>query len=296
MGSSSSKVAVSSVKLVTKKQPNKNTRNLVLNPRFCQSIFDNNNEFCYQKDVQHLRKYMFSDSNLKPTSMSKKKVLENELIKYINLPQSETKVLTPKTSKHLEAILVHLKSQTSLQKPFLVSDIIETKLENIYERNNALQQQHQSLLLTSWLKSCVHYIYSIFRFKLTPKTLRKNPNLKPISGLDRAHKLSLSLAVGLWKHIYGHPYVKKDRKKIIACALNLDSNMDYTSKHTNRTVHVKFDKEISDAVKSKGQVPISSGAKLRVKQVLSALSKIEKRSPEMSDFCGKCRKELMKLL
>ena len=221
---------------------------------------------------------------------------QDELIKYINLPQSETKVLTPRTSKHLEAILVHLKSQTSLQKPFLVSDIIETKLENIYERNNALQQQHQSLLLTSWLKSCVHYIYSIFRFKLTPKTLRKNPNLKPISGLDRAHKLSLSLAVGLWKHIYGHPYVKKDRKKIIACALNLDSNMDYTSKHTNRTVHVKFDKEISDAVKSKGQVPISSGAKLRVKQVLSALSKIEKRSPEMSDFCGKCRKELIKLL
>merc|ERR1739844_603803 len=112
MGSSSSKVAVSSVKLVTKKQPNKNTRNLVLNPRLCQSIFDKTNEFCYQKDVQHLRKFMFSDSNLKPTSMSKKKVLENELIKYINLPQSETKVLTPKTSKHLEAILVHLKGQT----------------------------------------------------------------------------------------------------------------------------------------------------------------------------------------
>ena len=82
---------------------------------------------------------MISDSNLKPTSMSKKKVLENELIKYINLPQSETKVLTPKTSKHLEAILVHLKGQTILQKPYLVSDIIETKLENLYERNNALQ-------------------------------------------------------------------------------------------------------------------------------------------------------------
>ena len=239
---------------------------------------------------------MFSDSNLKPTSMSKKKVLENELIKYINLPQSETKVLTPKTSKHLEAILVHLKGQTCLEKPFLVSGVIETKLENIYERNNALQQQHQSLQWTSWLQSCIHYMYSMFRFKLTPKTLRKNPKLKPISGLDRAHKLSLSLAVGLWKHVYGHPYVKKDKKKIIACALNLDSNMDYTSKHTNRTVHVKYDKEISDAVKSKGQVPISSGAKLRVKQILSALSKIEKRSPEMSDFCGKCRKELIKLL
>merc|ERR1711971_206622 len=162
MGSSSSKVAVSSVKLVTKKQPNKNTRNLVLNPRLCQSIFDNNNEFCHQKDVQHLRKFMFSDSNLKPTSMSKKKVLENELIKYINLPQSETKVLTPKTSKHLEAILVHLKGQTILQKPYLVSDIIETKLENIYERNNALQQQHQSLQWTSWLQSlCSLYVFYV---------------------------------------------------------------------------------------------------------------------------------------
>ena len=83
---------------------------------------------------------------------------------------------------------------------------------------------------------------------------------------------------------------------MIACALNVDSNMYYTCKHTNRTVHVKYDKEISDAVKSQGQVLISSGAKLRVKQVLSVLSKIEKRSPEMSDFCGKCRKELIKLL
>ena len=296
MGSSSSKVAVSSVKLVTKKQPNKNTRNLVLNPRLCQSIFDNTNEFCYQKDIQHFKKFMFSESNLKPTKMSNKKVLENELIKFINLPQSETKVLTPNTSKHLEAILVHLKGQTCLQKPFLVSDILEPKLENIYERNNALQQQHQSLQWTSWLQSCVHYMYSMFRFKLTPKTLRKNPKLRPISGLDRAHKLSLSLAVGLWKHVYGHPYVKKNKKKVIACALNVDSNMHYTSKHTNRTVHVKYDKEISDAVKSHGQVPISSGAKLRLKQVLSALSKIEKHSPEMSDFCGKCRQELIKLL
>lgn len=296
MGSSSSKVAVSSVKLVTKKQPNKNTRNLVLNPRLCQSIFNNTNEFCNKKDVQNLRKFMISDSNLKPTSMSKKKVLENELIKYINLPQSETKVLTSKTSKYLEAILVHLKGQTILEKPYLVSDVIETKLENIYERNNALQQQHQSRQWTSWLRSCVHYMYSMFRFKLTPKTLRKTPKLRPISGLDRAHKLSLSLAVGLWKHVYGHLYVKKDKKKVIACALNVDSNMYYTCKHTNRTVHVKYDKEISDAVKSQGQVLISSGAKLRVKQVLSALSKIEKRSPEMSDFCGKCRKELIKLL
>jgi len=296
MGSSSSKVAVSSVKLVTKKQPNKNTRNLVLNPRLCQSIFDNTNEFCYQKDIQHFKKFMFSESNLKPTKMSNKKVLENELIKFINLPQSETKVLTPNTSKHLEAILVHLKGQTCLQKPFLVSDILEPKLENIYERNNALQQQHQSLQWTSWLQSCVHYMYSMFRFKLTPKTLRKNPKLRPISGLDRAHKLSLSLAVGLWKHVYGHPYVKKNKKKVIACALNVDSNIYYTFKHTNRTVHVKYDKEISDAVKSHGQVPISSGAKLRLKQVLSALSKIEKHSPEMSDFCGKCRQELIKLL
>ena len=284
------------MKLVTKKQPDKNTRNLVLNPRLCQSIFDNTNEFCYQKDVQHLRKFMFSESNLKPPSMSKKKVLENELIKYINLPQSETKVLTHKTSKHLEAILVHLKGQTLLQKPFLVSDIIETKLENIYERNNALQQQHRSLQWKSWLQSCVHYMYSMFRFKLTPKTLRKNPKLKPISGLDRAHKLSLSLAVGLWKHIYGHTYVKKNKKKVIASALNVESNMYYTCKHTNRTVHVKQDKEINDAVKSQGQVLISSGAKLRVKQILSALSKIEKRSPEMSHFCGKCRQELIKLL
>jgi len=59
---------------------------------------------------------------------------------------------------------------------------------------------------------------------------------------------------------------------------------------------VKYDKEISESVRSNGQIQISSGAKLRVNQVLSAISRIEKHSPEMSDFCRKCRQELKKLL
>lgn len=296
MGSSSSKVAVSSLKLMSKKQTYRNTSNLVLNPRLCQSIFHATEGFCCEKDFQPFKKFLLSDSNLKPTAMPKKKVLENELIKFVNLPNSETKLLSPDTAEYLEAVLVHLKSQPNLQKPYLVSEIIEPKLEDIFARNKALNQQYKTLQWTSWLQNCVNFLYSVFRFKLTPKTLRKPPRLRAISGLDRAHKLSLSLAVQLWKHVYGHPYVKKSKKKIIANALNVDSNVYYTCRHTNRTVHVKYDKAICDAVKAHGQVPISSGAKLRVKQVLSALSKIEKYSPEMSDFCGKSRQELKKLL
>jgi len=296
MGSSSSKVAISSLKVLSKKQTYKNTKNLVLNPRLCQSIFHTTEGFCCEKEFQPFKKFLLSESNLKPTDMSKKKVLENELIKLIDLPNSETKLLSPNAANYLEEVLVHLKSQPKVQKPYLVSEIIEPKLEDVFTRNKALNQQYNTLQWTSWLQNCVNLLYSVFRFKLTPKTLRKSPRLRAVSGLDRAHKLSLSLAVQLWKHVYGHPFVKKNKKKIIANALCVDSNVYYTCRHTNRTVHVKFDKEISDAVKAHGQVPISSGARLRVKQVLSALSKIEKYSPEMSDFCVKSRQELKKLL
>jgi len=296
MGSSSSKVAISSLKVLSKKQTYKNTKNLVLNPRLCQSIFHATEGFCCEKDFQPFKKFLLSDSNLKPAAMSKKKKLDNELIKVIDLPHSETKLLSPGTANYLEEILVHLKSQPNMQKPYLVSAIIEPKLEDIFARNKALNQQYNTIQWTSWLQNFVNFLYSVFRFKLTPKTLRKPPRLRAVSGLERAHKLSLSLAVQLWKHIYGHPYVKKSKKTIIANALSVDSNVYYTCRFTNRTAHVKFDKEISDAVKSHGQVPISSGAKLRVKQVLNAMSKIEKHSPEMSDFCGKSRQELKKLL
>ena len=296
MGSSSSKVAISSLKVLSKKQTIKNAKNLVLNPRLCQSIFHATEGYCCEKEFKPFKKFLLSESNLKPDSMSKKKVLENELIKLIDLPSSETKLLSPGAANYLEEVLVHLKSQTNVKKPYLVSEVIEPKLEDIFIRNKALNQQYNNFQWTSWLQNCVNFIYSVFRFKLTPKDLRKPPRLKAVSGLDRAHKLSLSLAVQLWKHVYGHPYVKKNKKKIIANALSVDSNVYYTCRHTNRTVHVKFDNEISDAIKAYGQVPISSGAKLRVKQVLIALSKIEKHSPEMSDFCDKSRKELKKLL
>jgi len=296
MGSSSSKIAISSVKLVVNKQPNRTARKLVLNPRLCQSVFNVTDGFCNKKDIQPLKRFINSKSNIKPANMSKKKVLENELIKYINLPQSENRILTPKGAEYLEAVLVHLKSQSNEQKPILVSDIIEPKLESVYDRHNALLQKQHSLQWTSWLQNFVNLLYSMFKFKLTPKTLRKSPKLRPISGLDRAHKLSLSLAVDLWKHIYGHPFVNKKQRKTIACALNTDSNVYYTCKHTNRTIHVKYDKEISESVRSNGQIQISSGAKLRVNQVLSAILRIEKHSPEMSDFCRKCRQELKKLL
>merc|ERR1719367_2654446 len=139
MGSSSSKVPVSSLKVLSKKQTIKNTKNLVLNPRLCQSIFHATEGYCCAKEVQPFKKFLLSESNLKPDSMSKKKVLENELIKLIDLPSSEIKLLSPDAANYLEEVLVHLKSQTNDQKPYLISRVIEPKLEDILIRNKALK-------------------------------------------------------------------------------------------------------------------------------------------------------------
>jgi len=102
MGSSSSKVAISSLKVLSKKETSKYTKNLVLNPRLCQSIFHATEGFCCEKEFQPFKKFLLSESNLKPVDMSKKKKYENELIKYIDLPNTEAKLLSPDTANYLE--------------------------------------------------------------------------------------------------------------------------------------------------------------------------------------------------
>jgi len=84
---------------------------------------------------------------------------------------------------------VYLKSQPNVKKPFLVTEIIEPKLEDIFVKNKALTQHYNNFQWTSWLRNCVDFLYSMFRYKLTPKTLRKPPRLKAVSGLDRLEKL-----------------------------------------------------------------------------------------------------------
>ena len=149
---------------------------------------------------------------------------------------------------------------------------------------------------TSWFGLAKLYFLSLFKFKLSAKTLRRQPkSVKPVPGLDRSHKLSLFLAVELWKHIYGHEYVNKKQRKMLKNALSLDSNVYLTCKHTNRTLHVKYDNEIAYALKSSAQ--LSCGAKMRAKQIISVLGQLQKHSPQkMYHFCEQAKKLLSKVL
>ena len=108
-------------------------------------------------------------------------------------------------------------------------------------------------------------------------------------GMDRAHKLSLHLAVHLWKKAYGHDLAYANVVRQLKRALSLSSNIYVTCHHTNRVLHVKYDNEIISALQnlSTEKNTLSPGAKLRTKQILGVLPKLKEQSPAMNDFVNR---------
>ena len=216
-------------------------------------------------------------------------------MKFINC-EVKNKPLSLQAENHLKSVIHHLDS--SLSKPSLVSQIILPELEVIKGQNLSIQRQNQLWYWLSFAKRIIYFIYSKFRFKLTSKTLRRAPTIHTIHSLDRAHKFSLKLAVEMWKIIYGHPYVKAKDKEFLSNALNIEDNLYHTCQYTNRTLHVKSDNEIISALKQNSNVTkLTPEAKARVKQVLSAISKVEKHSDSdlIKDFCSKSAKLLRQI-
>jgi len=284
MGLASSKIALSSVKSSNLMVRRPKARHFLFSPRLCISVLQQNpQKYCYERDVENLRQFMKTNANL-----VKSKSKDKELIQFLKFKRK--KPLSQQAEQHLSLILKSL--QNSPSKPSLVSSIILPCLETIKNDNVLLKKKHY----TTWFGMAKLFFLSLFKIELSAKTLRRQPKLvKPVPGLDRSHKLSLSLAVELWKHIYGHQYVNKKQKEMLKNALSLGSNVYLTCKHTNRTLHVKYDNEIALAMKGSGQ--LSSGAKMRAKQVISVLGQLQKHSPKkMYHFCEQARNVLSKVL
>lgn len=290
MGLGSSKIPLSSVKgskLMVRKPKGKH---FLFSPRLCLSVLQQNPQrFCYEKDVEHLKQFIKSHDNL----VSLKLRQDIELIRFVQLNKKK-KPLSQQAEQHLSLILKYLQ-RPLCKKPRLVSSIVVPSLKNI-ENENALLKKRCN---TSWFVMVKTFFLSMFKIKLSAKTLRKQPqSVQAVPGLDRAHRLSLFLAVELWKVIYGHEYVNKKQKLILKKTLSLDSNVYLTCKHTNRTLHVKYDNEIAYALKSSGPKLLSCGAKVRAKQIISVLGHLEKHShsKKINHFCVQAKAMLSKIL
>ena len=93
----------------------------------------------------------------------------------------------------------------------------------------------------------------------------------------------------------------KDHRKL-RHALSRRVNVYHTCPHTNRTLHVQYDNEIAKALadataeNKTNNRKLSTGGKIRVKQVIGVLEDLQDHSDTMLEFCKKSRKLLRKLL
>ncbi len=304
---------ISAKMLLKQSNASAKSRSYLLSPQLCSSILRQyKGQFCPKKDVEALKDFLSKSKNVQKSSYlsavftsstKKRKRLsrkwENELVRFIFQPRQVSGARHPKLSataeKHLTSLLSAL--EATYYKPVLIDSVIQPKLKEALDLNTAVVRDERNAYIVSVIVRCFKYFMSFFRQRLSAQTLRRDPReVKRVQGLDRAHKLSLHLAVVLWKKVYGHEFVKSQDRKILRDALSQSCNVYYTCAFTNRTLHLKYDHEIADLIQTSQKKSLSPGARARVKQVKSVMNEIQTHSKLMRKFCGKSVHVLNRLL
>jgi len=239
-----------------------------------------------------------------------KRQQEQEIAQILEKEKYPHKTLSSSANKQLKANLKFLNSKLVIsrfttmliffrirasEQPHLLCEVIRPKLEEAYLINLSRSGYHKVLtymVLEKYTDLKLKLYEEFVRQKLSASNLRRNPSVSQLNGIksgpgmDRAHKLSLHLAVHLWKQVYGHDLAYAKVRTQVRQALALPSNIYVTCHHTNRVLHVKYDKEIIDALQeSRTKTPnLTPGAKMRLKQVIDVLKMLKEDSAVMNDF------------
>jgi hypothetical protein len=171
-------------------------------------------------------------------------------------------------------------------KAFLAKTLKDTKSElGFFDRQPLLRRrilpQLQKLLVQDSRNNPKVTLASLLRLwhsnELHAKDMRKYPRtLTPDPELDRAHKLSLFLAVKLWQCVFGHNYISQKDRINLKKSLCHNANLIYTCKFTNRVMHVRYDNEIASALTASSKATkLSSGAVLRVIDILATIKTVQ---------------------
>ena len=291
MGHFSSKVLVKSIDLTkTNVKNSKFKQRFIIQPLLSQVIFQTSVQKCNQNDVQNFKTFLKSEKNVLKRNVKNRKRLEKELTSFITQP----KILSVQAEEYLLNVLSNAeKIQT---KPVLIERVIIPKLRTVYHENLILQKRKRYQFWTGCLHNSYMFILSLLKPKLSAKTLRKSLKLKSVQGLERAHIFSLDLAVKLWKFKFGHKFVKQNDLISLKTSLNTNANLIYTCRHTNRVLHVKYDEEIGNAIINNENVALSSGAKMRSKEIMKLLTQIQTDSIKIQSFYDECEREIARLL
>lgn len=291
MGSSYSKsVPLKSVtSRMLSKRPSQSKKKYVLSPNLCGAVLRKSNLKTSPKDVQNLKEFLARQENMTFSTTLKSRKYDSEIAKSVD-GRRKKMVISKGAQKHLEKIL----RSTKRGAPILLTSVVLPCLENVHRRQLIICGRQKSGVLLKLMS----YLRSLFKLELTPGALRREPkSLKAKEGLERAHKLSLFLAVQLWTSVYGHTYIHKEDRDRLKEALAFKDNVYHTCAFANRTLHVKYDNEIAQVLKQQ-QNELSPGAKMRVRQVNSVLAKLNRQSDsrKVKDFSKKSAALLQKHL
>jgi len=257
------------------------------------------NSCCRESEVSALKHFLNGPHNLfqnENQNQFRRSHMESEIAAVAKCPSKKT--LTPKSRQHLAAVLKVVYSSDRYEyfhRHKLLSDHVLVVLGAIHCANSRGSIFRRSLRQSFWLLfTCLWE--GMYRPRLKAKSLRRTcAGIKALPGQEIAHKLSLFLAVELWKLARGQNIRMRDHRKL-KHALSQRANVYHTCVHTNRTLHVQYDKEIARALLAQpNRERLSPGAKLRVKQILPVLNDLRDHSDTMLDFCTKSRTLLSKL-
>jgi len=294
------RIPVNSVTTEMLKSQKTSFRKQLLSARMCSKVLRTRDPkaICRVSEVSVLKDFLNSSQNFAEfSSVGQKSKIEAEIAAAAKCPDKRT--LTPKARHHLTAILRGIYSMDRYQafhNQRLLSDHVLVALEEVYGANSRGSILRRYLRLSFWWW-ITRFWEGFYRPRLKAKSLRRTcAGIKAKPGQEIAHKLSLFLAVELWKLIRGQNIRMRDQRKL-KHALSQRANVYHTCVHTNRTLHVQYDNEIAKAL-SQGQSRgerLSPGAKMRIKQVVPVLKDLKDHSDTMLDFCTKSRKLLSKL-
>jgi len=285
------------------------SKNQLLTPRMCSLVLKKTSDRtlkCREREVIALKDFLDSQHNFVdkvtfPLPRQKSR-LEAEICAAAKAPDRRT--LSRHSRHHLTRVLQAIYSSERHEHFFrhqLLSDHILVALEAVYKANS------NTSIVKRYLKNGLWRLLSrlwerVYQPPLQAESLRRKcSGITTKPGQEIAHKLSLYLAAHLWRHTNGgHRSIRmKDHRKL-RHALSRRVNVYHTCPHTNRTLHVQYDNEIAkalaDVTAENKTRKLSTGAKIRVKQVIGVLEDLQDHSDTMLEFCKKSRKLLRKLL
>lgn len=261
--------------------------NFLLSPAFCLKVLKRGLPPHYECSKKELTRFSgvikYEESEV---WREKQKKVEDRL--WVSMTRRKP---TRQLESEVEAVLEHLYASRSwFRRPGLLERTLVDQLENVLAAGK--QNTLWNRMLYMWRR--------LFRKSVSTKTLRSSTKYSIAAatpGTERAHVLSLAVAVRLWREFRGDDTIARAELPALRRMLNDSRNLSIVCQHTNRVLHVRYDEEILKRLdsSSSSSLRLSPGAAKRLSAASSVLQKLSREHEEMKPFCDSALRRLNSL-